>query len=81
MAFWQARHLPGLRLTANGTQNDKAEAGSIPALTTKFKIMKYIFIIGLLSIINRIPVSNYSVTPTIQCNNIVTGKQIGRAHV
>jgi hypothetical protein len=24
-----------LRLTANGTQNDKAEAGSIPALTTR----------------------------------------------
>ena len=39
MAFWKARHLPGLRLTANGTQNDKAEAGSIPVLTTKIKIM------------------------------------------
>ena len=37
MAFWKAQHLPGLRLTANGTQNDKAEAGSIPVLTTKIK--------------------------------------------
>jgi hypothetical protein len=35
VAFWKAQHLPGLRLTANGTQNDKAEAGSIPVLTTK----------------------------------------------
>ncbi len=35
VVFWKARHLPGLRLTANGTQNDKAEAGSIPVLTTK----------------------------------------------
>ena len=40
MAFWKARHLPGLRLTANGTQNDKAEAGSIPVLTTKIKKTK-----------------------------------------
>jgi len=43
VAFWQARHLPGLRLTANGTQNDKAEVGSIPALTTKIKIMIKVF--------------------------------------
>ena len=35
MAFWKTRHLPGLRITANGTQNDKAEAGSIPVLTTR----------------------------------------------
>ena len=41
MAFWKAQHLPGLRLTANGTQNDKAEAGSIPVLTTKIKINKH----------------------------------------
>ena len=40
MAFWKAQHLPGLRLTANGTQNDKAEAGSNPVLTTKNKVMK-----------------------------------------
>jgi len=35
VAFWKAQHLPGLRLTANGTLHDKAEAGSIPVLTTK----------------------------------------------
>jgi len=73
VAFWKAQHLPGLRLTANGTLHDKAEAGSIPVLTTKFKIMKYIFIIGLLSVINRVPVSNHSVTPTTQCSNIIIG--------
>lgn len=44
MAFWKAQHLPGLRLTANGTQNDKAEAGSIPVLTTKIKIMAKIIL-------------------------------------
>jgi len=46
VAFWKAQHLPGLRLTANGTQNDKAEAGSIPVLTTKVwpsgKMMLYL---------------------------------------
>jgi len=35
--------------------------------------MKYIFLIGLLSIFNRIPVSNNPITPTAQCSNIIIG--------